>query len=354
MRQAYEDAFEITWEPAEGAQSYELDVRSPVAVDPMPGDGGVFYLTGLAPGTPVTVRVRAVNAFGTSPYGDPVSATISSHPPGEPCVADGATLCLRQGRFRVEVAWSDQHNGGHGVGRALPAAGSDRSGYFWFFKPDNVELIVKLLDGTGMNGYWWTFYGALSDVEYWVTVTDTASSAVRTYHNPPGQICGRGDTASLAAARVPPKDALRLPPVDPEPASATVAEPAVAVAGAAAVSCVADAGTLCLLDGRFRVRVSWYDQHNDRAGVGAAVPFTDRSGFFTFFNAENVELVVKALDGRPVNGKLWFFYGALSDVEYTIHVDDLVSGVSEQYVNHPGSICGRADTSRFPGDPPQE
>ena len=38
-----------------------------------------------------------------------------------------------------------------------------------------------------MNGFIWTFYGALSDVEYWVTVTDTEQDRNRTYHNPAGQ-----------------------------------------------------------------------------------------------------------------------------------------------------------------------
>jgi hypothetical protein len=29
--------------------------------------------------------------------------------------------------------------------------------------------------------------------------------------------------------------------------------------------------------------------------------------------------MVKAVDGRAVNGKFWFFYGALSNVQYTHH-----------------------------------
>ena len=112
--------------------------------------------------------------------------------------------------------------------------------------------------------------------------------------------------------------------------------------------CVADAKTLCLLDGRFRVRVEWQDQHNDRHGTGDAQPFTDRTGFFTFFNPSNVELVVKALDGRALNGRFWLFYGALSDVAYTITVEDLVDGhATRQYVNAAGEICGRGDTAAF-------
>jgi hypothetical protein len=110
---------------------------------------------------------------------------------------------------------------------------------------------------------------------------------------------------------------------------------------------VPGAETLCLLGGRFRVEVTWHDQHNGGDGVGHAVAGTDKSGYFWFFNQANVELVVKALDARPVNGRFWIFYGALSDVEYTITVTDTEAGGTKTYVNQPGDVCGRADTTAF-------
>ena len=57
--------------------------------------------------------------------------------------------------------------------------------------------MVKILDGTTVNGHFWVFYGALSDVEYTLRVTDTMTGAVRTYTNPPGSICGRADTTAF-------------------------------------------------------------------------------------------------------------------------------------------------------------
>ena len=106
--------------------------------------------------------------------------------------------------------------------------------------------------------------------------------------------------------------------------------------------------TLCLLEGRFSVEVQWRDHLNDREGVGQAVESTDRSGFFWFFNETNIELVVKGLDGRPVNDSFWFFYGALSDVEYTIVVKDTETGETKTYENASGNLCGQGDTSAFP------
>jgi hypothetical protein len=57
------------------------------------------------------------------------------------------------------------------------------TGVFWFFAPTNLELMVKVLDGSTINGYFWFFSGALSSVEYTITVTDTSNNAVKTYHN---------------------------------------------------------------------------------------------------------------------------------------------------------------------------
>ena len=60
-------------------------------------------------------------------------------------------------------------------------------------KLGNKELVVKIIDGRGLTGKFWFFYGALSDVEYDIRVTDTTNEATRVYHNPAGNLCGRGD-----------------------------------------------------------------------------------------------------------------------------------------------------------------
>ncbi|MGH9362042.1 MAG: hypothetical protein ACRD2T_09000, partial [Thermoanaerobaculia bacterium] len=101
---------------------------------------------------------------------------------------------LKGGRFAVEVAWSD-FSGGRGAGRAVPLTAD--TGSFWFFDDANLELVVKVLDGRGLNGKFWVFYGALSSVEYTLTVTDTQTGRVATYANPSGRLASRGDTAAL-------------------------------------------------------------------------------------------------------------------------------------------------------------
>lgn len=249
-------------------------------------------------------------------------------------------LSLLKSRFRVEVSWRD-HGNRAGFGRAIPA--TDESGYFWFFDPANTELVVKMLDGGPVNGQFWSFYGALSDVEYWIDVTDTVTGAVREYHNPEGNICGGADTKvfpstgkSAAGPAILDFGDLAAPF-----ASATAAPPT------AAAPCAGDAQSLCLLSGRFRVGVTFRNPNDGTTGTGHAVPGSDQTGTFWFFSPSNTELVVKLLDGRSLNGKFWSFYGALSNVDYTVTVDDLATGARKTYRNRQGNLCGLADTSAF-------
>jgi hypothetical protein len=74
---------------------------------------------------------------------------------------------------------------------------------------------------------------------------------------------------------------------------------------------------------------------------------TNDTGYFWFFGSSNVELVIKVLDGRPVNGKFWVFYGALSNVGYTLTVKDTQTGAVKTYVNPINTLASVADTSAF-------
>lgn len=110
------------------------------------------------------------------------------------CTSSTTALCLSGGRFKVEVAWRD-FSGNAGVGQAVPLTGD--TGYFWFFGLENVELVLKVLDGTSINQHWWVFYGALSTVDYTITVTDTVTGMQKTYHNPSGNLGSVADTSAF-------------------------------------------------------------------------------------------------------------------------------------------------------------
>ncbi len=100
------------------------------------------------------------------------------------CVPSAATLCLHGGRFRVTADWTKttgEHGSGTGVGL------TDDSAYFWFFSPDNVEMVVKVLDACAIPPQkFWVFAGGLTNVSVRMTVVDTHTGAVEIYDNPLG------------------------------------------------------------------------------------------------------------------------------------------------------------------------
>lgn len=361
------DRIRLTWQDnAEDESEFRIDLELdsvffeiPFALPP---DTRTVNITGLEPGTDYRFRIRAVNASDSSTPSNIARATTFVE--GAPCTVTAERLCLQDGRFAVKVRFRNQHAGGvEGTGQALP--GTAETGMFWFFDASNVELTVKILDGGAFNQHYWVLYGALSDVEYWLEVTDTVTGAQRVYHNPPGALCGDADIEAFAIAAVgesrlgrgaapgPAFDDLGIETVfgDAVSALSTVPSPGTAIAGTTAgISSLCEPSNerLCLQDGRFSVEIEWgAGLAEDNGDFGRAVGGTDTTGYFWFFNSGNLELIVKVLDGTGINGHFWVFYGALSDVAYRIRVTDLETGAVRTYDNPVGEICGMGDTTAF-------
>jgi lysyl endopeptidase len=99
------------------------------------------------------------------------------------CTANGTTLCLSGGRFQVRVTW--QPPGGSATAAlAVPLSGD--SGYFTFSDPDNVEMVIKVLNACSFSNRIWVFTAGLTNVRVVTTVTDTGNGTVKTYTNPQG------------------------------------------------------------------------------------------------------------------------------------------------------------------------
>jgi hypothetical protein len=300
-----------------------------------PGAGGKSFLAYAWSGRAATLAGRSLTAKAgllevtaggdqaLSVDGGPVDSARTA---ASSCTS-GPSLCLNGDRFVAEVSWKD-FQGNTGAGRAVSL--TNDTGYFWFFDQANVELVVKVLDGRGVNGSFWVFYGSLSSVQYTLKITDTVTGRVRTYANPAGKMASAADTGAFAASSTTAAEVAQ-----------EVAEP-LGLETAEAVTCVPGPTDLCL-NGRFRVSLSWKAQGSQ--GAGQAVPLTSDTGYFWFFQSSNVEVVVKVLDGRPLNGHFWVFYGALTDVEYQITVVDTQTGKQVIYTNQAGKMASVGDTS---------
>jgi plastocyanin len=82
-------------------------------------------------------------------------------------------------------------SGSSGVGH--PANLTAGSGYFWFFDPSNVELVVKALDACAIGSGQWFLAAGMTTVGVQLNVTDTFTGDVKTYGNTPS-----GNTPGVA------------------------------------------------------------------------------------------------------------------------------------------------------------
>ncbi len=325
-----------SWDPVHGTELWQSDgtpAGTRLAADIAPGASSSFPTQLTAFGDHLFFAADD-NLTGRELWSFPLSGAAG-------CQPGDTRLCLTGGRFQVEIAWKDFHSK-TGVGHAVPLTAD--TGYFWFFDPANVETVVKIIDARSLNQAFWVFYGALSNVEYTVTVTDTATGLTRRYLNPPGRFASVGDTAGFGPQGA--YDA-ELAPVQAPASSLLPALVSVRTDARAATGiCTPGSQRLCLAGGRFAVTAAWKD-FQERTGTGTAVPLTPDTGYFWFFSPANVEVVTKVLDGRAVTGKFWFFYGALSNVEYTLTVTDTQTGAVKTYKNPSGQFGSVGDTGAF-------
>ena len=179
--------FSASGEPAEPIylkEKYLDDLLDPAVTFMSEGDLALLWDANRRDGS--VVGDRGIFLQRVAP-----AASDSPSPPTGCSPADPSRLCLLNDRFRVTAQWRD-FEGNIGSGTAIPV--TNETGAFWFFSESNIETVVKVLDGRLLTGAYWVFYGALSNVEYTLTVTDTETGAVKVYSNPPGRFASVGDT----------------------------------------------------------------------------------------------------------------------------------------------------------------
>jgi hypothetical protein len=171
------------------------------------GGGVVKVFYGQLTDLEFTLRLRDTASGRTKTYGNSagncgaidqsfqgLASDVVSWKSAEPatpakavCTPTANRLCLLDNRFAIEADWRNQYNGQSGRATTPSPALSRLSGTFAYSDPRNVELLVKTLDFGDRILFIW---GALSDLEYTIRVTDTRTGQGKTYVNPGGQYCG--------------------------------------------------------------------------------------------------------------------------------------------------------------------
>ncbi len=277
----------------------------------------------------------------------------------ETCVPSDTVLCLYDNRFQVEVAWRTAAN--HtGSGQVLPL--TPKAGLFSFLSPDNIELVLKIVDGPTDNCHIWVYYGALSDVEYTITVTDTRSGAVKTYFNPLGDAISTADFEAFPSGEdEPDADGDSVPDrcdrCEGSDDYVDVDEDDIADG---CDPCVSDGYVACLLDQKFKVLGTMKDFSSPPQTYQTKVmTFTtgraesDQAAFFESFSPGNFEVGVKMVDGcgleegHPLRN-YWAFFGGLTNATTEITIGDTYTGQEIHWSNPAGIFpMTLGDTSAF-------
>lgn len=130
-------------------------------------------------------------------------STAPESPPDHGCEP---RLCIGEaGRFLVKIAFLDPGSSvqprvwwGNRLYNAeaekLYSAIGDSAALFYFFEPHNPELLVKVLDGCGLNNRHWVFGSAATDLEYALLIRDLATGDDYVYEPTAGSVIADIDT----------------------------------------------------------------------------------------------------------------------------------------------------------------
>ncbi len=101
------------------------------------------------------------------------------------CLENIFTSCLQEGRFKVQglVSYTDVADGMFKTKSAQikDVIIGDEASLFYFFTFNNPELLIKVVNGCWLNGKYWIFGSAATDLNYSVTITDMKTGKNKVY-----------------------------------------------------------------------------------------------------------------------------------------------------------------------------
>ena len=155
--------------------------------------GALTYLDeGPAPCSGVTETVNIYPPITLVPNGGAGITITQKDLTRQSCIPSDTVLCVDNlpgdQRFQVTASYHTAQAGGlSGTAQAVPLAplGTNHGGVFWFFSPDNPEMLVKVLNGCANTDHFWVYISAGTNVAYTITVEDTfRANIAKTYTNP--------------------------------------------------------------------------------------------------------------------------------------------------------------------------
>ena len=248
---------------------------------------------------------------------------------------------MLNGRFFIQVRYINQFdNGAQGklLGRSLFSTALSETAVFTFGDANVVELMVRVSDARPFDDHIHVFLGGLSDVEFFVVVTDSLTGIVHEYHKPANQLIGALDRSTFPASN----------------GLGSGVDALMARTAALHVTPNAESSTILLLNDRFEVRMRYRNQFTNPPGEGymnarsiASSPTTETAVFFFDENVGSAEWMVRFSDARPFADRIDLFHGGLSDVEFTIEVHDTQTGLRKEYHKPPFSLLGLVDRESY-------
>ena len=261
-----------------------------------------------------------------------------------PCSDSPTTLCLKDGRFKVEMGWKDFEGNAETVSDA-PFGGPGRVTRidddwdgFYFFNSDNLEMLIHVFQGCGFNDRYWVFAAGTTNVEYDITVTDTSNGETRSYSNESGNpMAPITDTGAFATC---PRRAMAE-----SPAAETASAPADQVEDShGSGDCVASSTVACLHDGRFELSLK--NGSNDSPVTTMAAG----TAGFAYSNPTFYDLMVNVTDGRSSNGQYWVSYSMFESIPFVLTVKDHKTGETQTYEHKSGDPLRLYDQQAFVGE----
>ena len=326
------------------------------AVATVGANSAAAVLEGLAPGASYRFRVAALGQGGTALSG--TARFTLAEPPldgaNTNCVPTGNVATLADG---YDVRMCVEMPSGAQVDASNYHLESTASGLLYFFDRDNVEVLVKVLDGCAINGHRWVFIAPVTTLAFHLEVVERSTGNVFTHRNP----------RSVTAATVSDTTAFAC---DPAAAAATVATGLTVGAAGGAVADQefraadgSDAGRVVLaasetpvcepdgpgieLESGHRIDMCFATPDGGVLGANDWGLAPRSAALLHFFDRENAEVLVKVLDGCAVNGHHWVFAAPATDLAFHLVVT-APDGQRWTHRNSAGQTAEpRSDTAAF-------